>query len=261
MRSILLVSFGSTHQRARIEGIDPVARRLEREFPNTPLVQAYTSGMVRRALDREGISVPCVSDALDELAREGATDLLVQPTHVLPGEEHERMRADIEAKRSMFERVSVGEPLLSADSDFAALAEAIGAKYARKPETALVLMGHGTTCFANAAYAALDYRFKAIGRDDAFVGTVEAYPALSDVMSLMKRACFRCVDLVPLMLVAGDHAVNDMASEESDSWASVLSAAGYEVTCHVEGLGSIAAVQDIYAAHARSAWEKQDRPL
>lgn len=254
MRGILLVSFGTTHERARREDIEPVARRLEEEFPDALLEQAYTSGMVRRSLGKRGIEVPSVGEALSDLVDKGVSDLLVQPTHILPGDEHGRMTLEVEASRGLFERVVMGDPLLASDADFVSLVDALGAEYAREPETAVVFMGHGTTNFSNAAYAALDYRFKAVGRDDIFVGTVEAYPALEDVMHAMEPGKFSRVALAPLMLVAGDHATNDMAGADEDSWAQVLSAAGYDVTCHVRGLGALPGVRDIYASHALAAW-------
>lgn len=255
MKGILLVSFGSTHERARKEEIDAVAERMQAAFPDALLVQAYTSGMIRRALAKRGVEVPSVSDALDEMLAQGVTDLLVQPTHIMPGDEHGRMLDAVKEKQGLFARVCVGDPLLATDADVAALVAIVGDRFSRAADTAVVLMGHGSENFANVVYAALDYRFKAVGRDDVYVGTVEAYPSIDDVMERMAPHGYARVVLAPLMLVAGDHAVNDMAGDEEDSWSSVLGAAGYETQCFVEGLGALAGVQDLYVAHARSAWE------
>lgn len=253
MRGILFASFGTTHLAAREGQIDAVAVYIQERFPDSPVYQAYTSNMVMDALKRRGIDVPNVSQALTRMADEGISEVILQPSHILPGWEYNKVNAQAEERRGLFRQIHIGQPLLASTEDLHLMADILCKRYPARVKTAVVFMGHGTDQFANMVYAAMDYRFKEVGRSDIYVGTVEAHPTLESVMQGLARGEYDHVLLAPLMLVAGDHAVNDMAGDEPDSWASRLRAAGYEVSCDLTGLGEIPDVKQIYVEHILAA--------
>ena len=154
-----------------------------------------------------------------------------------------------------FEAIAVGEPLLTTDEDFAAVADAIVEATAAYDdgETAICFMGHGTEADSNGVYAKMQTVLTDKGCANYFVGTVEATPSVEDVLALVQAGNYKKVVLRPLMIVAGDHANNDMAGDDKDSWKSIFEAAGFEVTCVVEGLGQLEAVQNLFVQHAQTA--------
>lgn len=251
MKGILFVSFGTTYQTAKEKQIDAVADYIQKQFPACRIAQAYTSNMVRAGLAKQGVEMPDVAGGLQLLVQQGVTQVFVQPSHLLPGLEFDKLCRAAEACRHLFKKMDIGKPLMAYTQDAHDLADILADEYPYKKDTAVVLMGHGTTQPVNTAYAAMDYHFSALGRHDLYVGTVEAYPALDTVIKCMQSRQYSKVVLAPLMLVAGDHAVNDMAGKEPDSWASRLRQAGYEVECRLTGLGELEAVQQMYVEHIR----------
>lgn len=253
MEGILFASFGTTYESARIHNIDVVAAAIEQSFPASVVRQAYTSSMVRHALEKRGVHVQSVEEALRSLAEEGATDIIVSPGHLLPGIEYEKLCRESKGCRKLFNSLTIADPLLANTDDLHYLSKLMAQHYPRRENQAVILMGHGTTQFANVVYAALDYHFKEIGRDDIYVGTVEAYPDLDTLLGLLRGQPYTKVTLAPLMLVAGDHAHNDMAGDDEDSWSHQLQQAGYEVECHVVGLGALPEIRERYIEHIRRA--------
>lgn len=250
---VVFASFGTTYDATRASCIDAVVADVAAAFPGAASCQAYTSSVVRRVLAGRGVEVPDVRGALGLLADEGVRDAVVQPGHLMPGREYDKLCRQAQACRGLFDRLRVGAPLLSGSEDVDALLRAVAARHPARPGRAVVLMGHGTDHFANVVYEALGFHAQVIGRPDVFVGTVEGYPTLDVIMRLMEGRGFSHVLLAPLMLVAGDHAENDMAGEGQDSWASRLRAAGYEVACDLHGLGELPAVRRMYVDHALAA--------
>lgn len=255
MKGLLFASFGTSYDEAREKHLDAVAHYLHDAMPEYRLAQAYTSNKVRGILARRGIEVPDTTQALQQFADEGVTQVLAVPGHLLLGEEFNKLRDQVRASAGLFDSIALADPLISSSSDLQDLAEALSAYYPKEEGIAKVLMGHGTRQFANAAYAALDHHFTSSGREDVFVGCVEAYPDPDVVLELVGLSGARRVELAPLMLVAGDHIVNDMAGSDPDSWASRFKAAGYEVVCRMVGLGEIDRVQELYLGHANRARE------
>ena len=256
MQGILFASFGTTYASARERQIDAVARCIESAFPSCRVAQAYTSGMVRRILEKQGIFIPDAASALTQMAEQGVTHVVVQPGLLLPGEEYQKLIALVQSCRSLFQGLAIGQPLLSDTRQLWQMADILSALHPTVPGQGVVWMGHGTCAFANMVYPALDYRLKEIGRSDMYIGTVEGYPGLETVQALLQGKGYRQLLLAPLMQVAGDHALNDMAGEKEDSWASLLRAEGYRVECHLTGLGEIPQVQDLYLSHIRRAMEQ-----
>ncbi|MBP1736195.1 MAG: Sirohydrochlorin cobaltochelatase CbiK [Oscillospiraceae bacterium] len=252
-QAILVVSFGTSFDDTREKTIAATQAQIRRQFPDYAVYSAFTSGMVRGILKQRGIDIPSVEDTLEQILRDGVKRLAVQPTHLLYGDEYDKMRSAVAGQASRFERVTVGAPLLSDYSDMYEVLSALDEGIPRELDEALVLMGHGTGHFSNTTYAAMDYFAKANGFEDVFVGTVEAWPDLDEVVSQVLREGFTRAVLTPLMLVAGDHAQNDMAGEEPRSWRSVFAANGLQTRCMVRGLGEYESVRALYCAHIERA--------
>lgn len=252
-QAILVVSFGTTHEDTREKTIGAIERVLAERYPERTFRRAFTSGMIMRILkERDHLVIDNVSEAMAHLLEDGFTDVLIQPTHIINGDEYDKMMAQIEPFKEKFNHLYIGTPLLTSSDDYTKTCEAIINNVPElKKSDVLILMGHGTGHFADAAYSALDYRFKALGYANVFVGTVEGYPDLETVLMQMKSLEPKKVILMPFMIVAGDHAVNDMASDEEDSWRTVCEAEGYKVECIVKGIGEFEEIQEIYAEHAR----------
>ncbi|XBS68162.1 sirohydrochlorin cobaltochelatase [Acerihabitans sp. KWT182] len=249
-KALLTVSFGTTYQDARIRNIDACERRLAGAFPQRTPFRAFTSGMVLRKLaQRDGLFIDSPSQALEKLWQQGYDDIAIQSLHIINGEEYEKILRQAASWRNRFERLFIGAPLLNHQRDYARL---IGALHAQMPPLAederVVFMGHGTEHYAFSAYACLDHMLDAQGIP-ALVGAVESYPDLDLVIARLHRQRVNKIHLMPLMLVAGDHAVNDMASDEPHSWKSRLEQAGYSCRCWVQGLGENALIQQMFVDH------------
>ncbi len=252
-QAILVVSFGTSYLDTLERTIAATEAAIAAAFPTWTVRRAFTSGMIMRKLrTRDGIEIDSVPQALERLLAEGFTRVVVQPTHMMHGEEYEKLCAQVAPYRNRL-CLSVGMPLLHSLEDYRQLTQALlDWLPTPEPQQALVLMGHGTEHFANSAYAQLDYMLSEGGRA-VYVATVEGYPTLEQVLGRLQEQITH-VTLAPLMLVAGDHARNDMAGDE-DSWKAELEAEGYQVTCLLQGLGECAAVREIFVAHCQVAME------
>lgn len=254
-KAILVISFGTSYEDTRKKNIEAIETAIASAYPDYRVMRAFTSGMIMKKLAAGGLVIPNTAEALEALLAEGVTDLVVQPTHLMHGFEYDKLCAMVEPYKGRFASVRIGHPLLDTTEDLGAVVEAIGGAFELGPDDGLVLMGHGTEHFANAVYAALDYMFEDKGYPRVFVGTVEGYPELDSVIRQLKACGIKRVVLAPLMLVAGDHAVNDMAADEEDSWKTQLEKAGFAVGCVIKGLGEYEAIRRLYVRHAADAME------
>lgn len=253
---LLVVSFGTSFNDSRRSTIGAIEDALEKAFPDWSVRRAFTSQIIiDHVKSRDGEEIDNVKAALERAMTNNVKKLVIQPTHLMNGFEYTELVDEIAGYADAFEKIAIGKPLLSEDADFAAVEAAITEATAsyNDGQTAIVFMGHGTEADSNGIYADMQSRLTADGYADYYVGTVEATPSVDDVLALVKAGSYRRVVMRPLMVVAGDHANNDMAGDEDDSWKSIFEGAGYEVECVLEGLGSVEAIQQLYVAHAQAA--------
>lgn len=268
-KAILVVSFGTTYPETLKANIESVESTIQAAFPDYELRRAFTSRIVMKKLaERDGVLIDNEKQALDRLQADGYSEVYVQPLHIVAGEEFDKVKSIVvhysHAKK--FERLVIGRPLLyymgqeGKPDDYLTAIEAIESQWDKvDKEEALVFMGHGGVHPANAAYAALQLKLDEAGKKNAFVYTVEGFPALESVIDRLKANKFKKVQLVPFMLVAGDHANNDMASDEEDSAKTILMASGFVVETYLRGLGEYPGIRGIYVQHLKDAMEKVDR--
>lgn len=251
---LLVVSFGTSFNDNRVATIGAVEEAMEKAFPDYSVRRGFTSNIIIEHVQRrDGQVIDDVKEALDRAKANGVKNLLVQPTHLMNGYEYGDLVKELEKRLSDFETIKIGAPLLTSDADFAAVAEAMAKAVPAGEKTAVCYMGHGTEADSNSVYARMQQELRDAGYDNYFIGTVESEPTAEDLVKLVKAGGYAKVILRPMMIVAGDHANNDMAGDEPDSWKSVFAAAGLEVQCEVKGLGELEAVQQLLAAHARDA--------
>lgn len=252
-RGILMVSFGTSHEDTRKKTIGAIEAAVREAHPKIPVYSAWTSRIIRAKLRKNtGERIFSVTDALAQMHADGITHVCIQATHVINGIEYELLKEEAGKCSGLFAGISFGKPLLSSTEDMKELIRIIADEFAdilASGDAALVLMGHGTEHHANTGYAALDYMFRESGYPDIHVGTVEAYPSPEQIIPMLDPAWIKTVHLAPLMIVAGDHAKNDMAGSGDDSWASRFARAGYKVVCHMKGLGEYPGVRRLLLRH------------
>ena len=253
---ILLVAFGTSMEEARAS-LDDVGKAYEKAYPDKPVIWAYTSDIIRKKLASEGKTVFSVREALDECVKRGIVDLRVQSLHVSPGEEYsmlERMLARYLAERpGIFQHLWLGHPLLESVQDLDEVIAAVSTSLpkSRTSRDAVVLMGHGNDRGpGDLTLACVAMTMNA--RDPLmFLASVEGGNSFDKVLPNLEKAGVKKVYLMPFMMVAGDHANNDLAGPEEDSWASMLKAKGMQVEAKLTGLGSIKGVQDVFLRHTK----------
>ena len=254
---LLVVSFGTSFNDNRAVTVGAVEEAMEKAFPDYAVRRGFTSNIIiEHVYRRDGVAIDDVEQALDRAKANGVKNLVVQPTHLMNGYEYGDLVEELKSRESDFESVRIGAPLLTTDGDFARVAEAmIGATgdLAADGKTAVCWMGHGTAAASHAVYEKMQKVLADQGCDNHFVGTVEAEPSLDTVLELVKAGSYEKVVLQPMMIVAGDHANNDMAGGEADSWKSVFTAAGFQVDCQLNGLGELEEIRQLLAAHAGEA--------
>lgn len=257
-KALLVVSFGTTSAESRRLNIDAVEQAIADAAGSEWIIRrSFTSQMIINIIaKKEGVHIDNIKEALERAASGGVTELVVQPTHLMKGLEYDKLCDAVAEYEDRFEKVSVGDPLLTSEDDLERAAGALIGTSADREDghTAFVFMGHGTGAASNAVYEKIQKVLTAKGKTDYFIGTVEARPSLNDVLDAVDKGGYTKVILRPFMLVAGNHALNDMASpDDPDSWYSRFTSAGYDTECVIEGLGQIASVRAMYADHAYSA--------
>ena len=275
---LLVVSFGTSFNDSRAQDIKGIEDALQEAYPDWSVRRAFTAQIIINHVQaRDDEHIDNMQQALDRAVANGVKNLVVQPTHLMHGAEYDEMTAAIEEYKDKFESVAIAEPMLGEVGDDAtvinedkeAVAKAItdeavktagydSMEAAAEDGTAFVFMGHGTSHTANVTYDQMQTQMENLGFTNAFIGTVEGKPedtACDAVIAKVKDAGFKKVVLRPLMVVAGDHANNDMAGDDDDSWKSMFEASGEfdSVDCQIEGLGRIDAVEQLYVEHTKAA--------
>ncbi|MDR1532753.1 MAG: sirohydrochlorin cobaltochelatase [Clostridiales bacterium] len=251
---VLVVSFGTSYNDNRDLSIGGIENALKDKYGDTYEVRrAFTSQIIIDKLkERDNIVIDNVQEAMDRLVKDGVKEVVIQPTHVMNGFEYDDVVNEVSEYEDKLTSFKIGKTLLTQDSDYDTLVQVItdDTKDYNKDGTAIVFMGHGTEHNANATYAKVQDTLKAKGFGNYFVGTVEAEPTLEDVIAEAKAMGATKAVLLPLMIVAGDHANNDMAGDEEDSWKTAFENEGFEVECVLKGLGQYKGIQDLIVKHA-----------
>ena len=254
-KAILVVSFGTSYENTRKLTIEAIEHDIADAFPACPTYRAWTSKMIIAKLKkRDGLTIHTVKEGLEQMLLDGITDVIVQPTHVINGIENDQMKADALSFRDRFSSIVFGNPLLTTEEDNQAIVRVVADEFRdMDPDTALVLMGHGTEHFANSAYSQFENMLRDLGHESTYVGTVEGFPSLDYVIRRLKIREIKKVYVMPLMIVAGDHARNDLAGAEADSWDSILKADRFETEVIMKGLGEIDAIAEMFVKHLKKA--------
>ena len=275
---LLVVSFGTSFNDSRVADIKGIEDALQEANPDWSVRRAFTAQIIINHIQaRDGEKIDNMTQALDRAVANGVKNLVVQPTHLMHGAEYDEMCEALEQYKDKFESVAIAEPMLGEvgsdatviNADKEAVAKAITAAAvadsgfesvdaAKEAGTAFVFMGHGTAHVAKVTYSQMQAQMQQLGYENVFIGTVEGEPeetSCEAVIEAVKAAGYTKVILRPLMVVAGDHANNDMAGSEDDSWKTMFEAAGFTVDCQIAGLGEIADVQALYVAHTKAAIE------
>ena len=273
---LLVVSFGTSYNDSRVNDIKSIEDALQEAYPDWSVRRAFTAQIIINHIQaRDGEKIDNMTQALDRAVANGVKNLIVQPTHLMHGAEYDEMMEMVDSYRDQFESVAIAEPLLGEvgsdatviNADKEAVAKAITAEAvktagfdsldaAAEDGTAFVFMGHGTSHTAKVSYSQMQAQMNALGYKNVFIGTVEGEPeetACENVIEAVKAAGYTKVVLRPLMVVAGDHANNDMAGSDDDSWKTMFEAADFTVDCQIAGLGEIADIQALYIAHTQAA--------
>ena len=275
---LLVVSFGTSFNDSRVADIKGIEDALAEANPDWSVRRAFTAQIIINHVQaRDGEAIDNMDQALDRAVANGVKNLIVQPTHLMHGAEYDELMEAVDAYKDKFESVKVAEPLLgevgadasAINADKKAVAEAITAEAvktagfdtldaAKEDGVAFVFMGHGTSHTAKVSYSQMQAQMKDLGYENVFIGTVEGEPeetACENVINAVAEAGYTKVVLRPLMVVAGDHANNDMAGDDDDSWKSMFNASGKfeSVDCQIAGLGEIEAIQNLYVAHTAEA--------
>ena len=277
-KELLVVSFGTSFNASRAADIGGVEKALQAANPDWSVRRAFTAQIIINHVQaRDGEKIDNVDQALQRAVDNGVKNLVVQPTHLMHGAEYDELTAALEGYKDKFESIKIAEPLLGEvgadatviNADKAAVAEAITAEAVKdagfdsldavkEDGTAFVFMGHGTSHTAKVSYSQMQTQMEQLGYDNVFIGTVEGEPedtSCEAVIEKLKEAGYKKVILRPLMVVAGDHANNDMAGDDDDSWKSQFEASGAfdSIDTQIAGLGEIQAIQQLYVAHTQAA--------
>lgn len=254
-KGLLIVSFGTSVPETRKKTIEAIEADLAAAFPERKAYRAWTSSIIRRKIKTtENLFVDSVEEALERMKADGITDLLVQPTHMLPGEEYGKVVRAVEASGAGFARLRLGKPLLTDEADIRAVAAVLEDAFSDVGgDELLALMGHGSADAQPNFYLLLTEAFKKDGKGNFIVGTVEEDPGFAPVLAAAKERKPKRIRLIPFMVVAGDHALNDMAGEGEDSWAGTLRKEGYAVDCILKGMGEYPQLRAMYIEKARQA--------
>lgn len=254
-KALLVISFGTSYAETLEKTIAATEKALGQQFPQYDIKRAFSSQMVINKLKkRDHLEIDTIAQAAERLLTAGYREILAQPLHIIHGSEYHAALTEFKPYVQHFARVAFGRPLLSLYADYLAVVDALRDELpVFKSAEALIFMGHGSSHPANAAYAQLDMVFKDQGFPHIHVATVEGFPGLTTVIKHLKADHVQKVTLMPFMLVAGDHACNDMAGDGPQSWKTILQKEGFAVVTRLVGLGEMEKIRQLYINHAQEA--------
>ena len=254
-KAILVVSFGTSYEASRKATIEKIEQDIRNAFQDHRIYRAWTSKFIISILKkRDNYTVPTVNEALEQMITDGIREVVVQPTHILDGIENNIMKEEVLSYKESFDKIAFGTPLLADSKDESQAINAVTTEFSDLKETeALVFMGHGTTHQVNTVYAGLDQKFKESAHANVFIGTVEADPTIHNLVKEVTSFQPSKIYVTPFMIVAGDHAHNDMAGDSPDSWECQFENAGFEVCPIIKGLGEYPGIRRMYVEHAQKA--------
>jgi len=260
--AVVVMSFGTTMKETRDKTINATVEEIKKALPGIKVVVAYTSHIIiDRIKEKEGLEIPTPEKALEQLKAEGYTRIALASLDIIPGMEYDYKTTIFKTYRDMFKKMTMGLPLLywqgqeDQRDDVQEVVEAFSTQFPELPENeALLVMTHGTPHPSNAYYTVIQDRLDKLGKGHIHVYSVEGMPVLEDVIPELKKENVKHVTLMPMMMVAGDHAHNDMAGDEEDSHKVILEKEGFAVTPYIHGMGENAAVRGIFVERAMESW-------
>lgn len=259
-KALLIVSFGSSYNQSRKLSIDATENAISKAFPDYEKFTAFTSQKIIDVYKkRDNITYLNVEEAILKIYKRRFGEVLIVPTHVINGEEYDQMNEELAPFLDKFAKLTVSKALLTTMDDYSDVTEALIHELPELDDkTAVVFMGHGTPHFANSAYPTLDYVFKHKGFDNIYVGTVEGSPTFENVTQDIAKKDYEKILLIPLMIVAGDHANNDMAGDDVDSWKTLFKSKGYTVDYILKGMGELNSIRELIIKHAKVALAEEE---
>ncbi|OOM75681.1 sirohydrochlorin cobaltochelatase [Clostridium puniceum] len=250
-KAILVVSFGTSHLEALKNSIEKIENKIKDEFKEYEIFRAFTSHtIIKKLKERDNLNILTPEDALENLKSRDFEEVIVQPLHIIPGEEFDYIKGAVEHRKNNFKSIKLGRPIFfyqgmnGLPEDYSLFIDSI--KDILRGEESVILFGHGTEHPSNAVYGMLQTVLIDEDYENVFVATIEGYPTIQNVLKKLKKKGINKTKLVPLLLVAGDHAKNDMASDEEDSLKSILKKEGIEVSLHMHGLGEVDKFAGLY---------------
>lgn len=253
-KALVCISFGTSYEDAE-KAILQLERALEARFKEYDCFRAFTSGMIIKKIEKtRGIKIYNVAEIMEKLRMEGYEEVLCQSFHVIQAEEYHKTIKELKKYTAYFHSLRLGKPLLSNIEDFKKCAQILGESLPKVGQKeAIVFMGHGSNHMANACYSQMEIMFRQLGYENFYVGTVEGFPGLDYVLKRLEKRKVAKITLTPFMIVAGDHAKNDLAGDEEDSWKSALSKRGYKTELILRGLGELPEIASLFLKHADAA--------
>ena len=265
--AIVVMTFGTTFKDTRAKTINATIEQLQKAHPDTKIVTAYTSHIIiKRVNENEGIKYPTPEEALEQLKADGYTRVALTTLDIIPGVEYSYKKGVFHQYKNNFKKMTFGTPLMywqGQEEQADDVSEVMSALAPALPKTskdhAVLLMAHGTPDIANAYYSVMQAKMAELGMDNTYIYTVEGWPSLETVIPKLKAKGVKSVTLVPFMMVAGDHATNDMAGDEDDSHKTILTKEGFKVDTYIHGLGENEAIRSIFVERAEAAWEALEK--
>ncbi len=255
-KAILVVSFGTTYLDTLKKNIENLENKIAEKHTDYKVFRAFTSKIVMKKLAEKGIFIPDVTEALEKIQKEGFNEVIVFPTHIMSGFEYDKICRLAKPFEEKFQSFKIGNELLCTMDDIDYFAENMISEYPLSCDEAMIFVGHGTEHHANILYSAINYMFFHKGHSEYMISTVEGFPDFQETFADLAKQNKKKVKIAPLLLVAGDHATNDIAGDEEDSLKMQLKSKGYEVEPYIKGLGEYEFIIDLYLNHLEKVMNK-----